>query len=306
MSIQVVRFEKVKTAVDVVGLEKHDRRERRYSNSNPDIDFGRTERNYFLLDKEMSVNEKIDRRISEGYTGGKKIRKDAVRAFSAIFSSDGEFFKDMPVNKQHDFFNDCLEWCNKRYGKENIVSAVVHMDEATPHLHVMGVPLTTDGGYSYKAVFGGRLDYQKLQDDFHEQVGSKWGLERGNRANLDDPDEKITEHRDLKRYKAETRREIAKLNTERNKALNQAQKTQNALTNLSNQNNILNAKIKDMESKYGEYRKLTIDIETNVKDIGKQNSLTKNYTLTADEYSRLTESAKTVVTYCKRYKNSLR
>ena len=55
------------------------------------------------------------------------------------------FFSRISEQEQRQFFLDCFEFAAQRYGRENIIAATVHLDEATPHLHLDFVPLTSDG-----------------------------------------------------------------------------------------------------------------------------------------------------------------
>ena len=96
---------------------------------------------------------------------------------------------------------DCYEWAAKKYGAENIIDFVVHLDETNPHIHCIVVPLTRDGKLSYTELFGGSREQAKkrsekdghapnfkkgisdhmlaLHTDFADSVGQKWGLDRG-------------------------------------------------------------------------------------------------------------------------------
>ena len=170
MSFGVCRVEKVKGAAAVAGLQLHNNRERQRSNTNPDIDRSRSGLNYSLIEQSThSYNKLIEGRLQQGYKGKKAIRKDAVRMCEMLFTSDGEFFARLSEQEQRQFFIDCFEFAAQRYGRENIIAATVHLDEATPHLHLDFVPLTQDGRLSAKEVLGGRKEMQQLQDDSWQQ-----------------------------------------------------------------------------------------------------------------------------------------
>ena len=64
-----------------------------------------------------------------------------------------------------------------KYGYENMLSAVVHVDETTPHMHLNFVPIN-DGRLSSKSLFD-RQKLAELQTELWEQVGKKYGLQRG-------------------------------------------------------------------------------------------------------------------------------
>lgn len=194
----------------MVGLQLHNRREREHSNSNPDIDRKRSALNYSLTDSHtMNYNKLIDERLKQAYKGKKAIRKDAVKMCEILFTSDGEFFSRISEQEQRQFFLDCFEFAAKRYGKENIIAATVHLDEATPHLHLDFVPLTLDGRLSAKEILGNRPQLQQLQDDFFSKVSSKYGLERGQRADIESR-ERPRKHLETADYKEKIAKERTK------------------------------------------------------------------------------------------------
>lgn len=204
MSAGICRIQKVKTAHDIAGVQLHDRRERGHSNSNPDIDFSRSSTNITMIDVPCSFNEHIAKQIKERYKGSKAIRKDAVRLIEVIFTSDSEFFAGKSQAEQMSFFQSCLDFTKRQWGEENIVSAIVHNDEKTPHLHLNFIPLTKDGKLSAKEMLGGRKEMQKFQDDFYREVSSKFGLERGHRSDLDNPEDVPAKHLTVTELKKKT------------------------------------------------------------------------------------------------------
>lgn len=212
MSIAICRVQKIGAPKDIAGIQIHNRREREHSNTNPDIDRTRSAQNYSmypLQTPEKSYNALIDERIKQGYTGKKAVRKDAVRCCEVLFTASGDFFEQHPEQIDK-FFGACLMFSEQRFGADNIIAATVHMDEDTPHMHLDFVPLTADGRLSAKSVLGGRKDMQQLQDDFYEQVGKQFGLERGSRADLDDVEaDQPRKHLSTKQLKAETAAHLA-------------------------------------------------------------------------------------------------
>lgn len=108
---------------------------------------------------------------------GAKTRANSVLALDTIYTASSEFFQGK-TNKENDaFFRDCLRFHEERFG--HIVSAVIHYDETTPHLHVISVPLTPDNRLSARDVIGNKAKMSKTQDSFFEQVGKSYGLKRG-------------------------------------------------------------------------------------------------------------------------------
>ena len=84
---------------------------------------------------------------------------------------------------------DVYDWCAKRYGQENIIGFQVHLDESSPHIHALIVPVgqRSKSGREcvmWSAKFGkNRYEYGRILREMHtslyEEVGSKYGLERG-------------------------------------------------------------------------------------------------------------------------------
>lgn len=119
-------------------------------------------------------------------TAGAKVRSNSVLALDIIYTASSEFFKLHDSQTADDFFRDCLEYHRQHYG--HVVSAVVHYDEDTPHMHVLSVPLTRDGRLSAREIVGGRAQMAHAQDSFFEQVGQQYGLQRG--VHMDGPEKR--------------------------------------------------------------------------------------------------------------------
>ena len=169
-------MEKYKRA-DIVGIERENERDENYkSTRNPQIDKSKTRLNYHTMPYEKKYLSFIDERIKR-LSPKRKIKDDAVLITSFILGSDKEFFDGISPEAQKRFFDDCTEFFAERYGKENVVSAVVHLDESTPHLHFNLMPVT-GGRLCAKELFD-RSALRELQTDFYEVVGKKYGLKRG-------------------------------------------------------------------------------------------------------------------------------
>lgn len=108
---------------------------------------------------------------------GARTRSNSVLALDTLYTASPEFFQGKTNAENDKFFQDCLKFHNERFG--HIISAVVHYDETTPHMHIISVPLTEDGRLSARDVIGNKAKMSKTQDQFFEQVGKSYGLERG-------------------------------------------------------------------------------------------------------------------------------
>lgn len=159
----------------VSGIQSHVNREHE-PRTNRDIDATKTELNYHLVEPPVSYHKAIKQRV-ESLNLKRAVRKDAVLMCSFIVSSDKGFFDGLSHEQQRDFFSDTVKFFQNRYGAENIIAATVHMDEATPHMHLCLTPIR-DGKLSAKAMFT-RQELRDLQTQFAASVGEKHGLERG-------------------------------------------------------------------------------------------------------------------------------
>lgn len=185
---------------DIVGIERENERDENYkSTRNPQIDKSRTHLNYHTLPYEKKYLAFINERIKE-LAPKRKIKDDAVLITSFILGSDKEFFAGITPETQKQFFDDCTEFFSERYGKENVVSAVVHLDESTPHLHFNLMPVT-DGRLCAKELFD-RTALRDLQTDFYEAAGKKYGLKRGKEGST-------AKHLDTVAYKTKKMTEAA-------------------------------------------------------------------------------------------------
>lgn len=156
---------------DITGIQKEaTRTATEYNNRvQPGMDFLNVDliqSNNWMQD----IQAEIDR-------AGAKTRSNSVVALDAIYTASGDFFKDKSNEEKNQFFRDCLEFHQRRFG--HVISAVVHYDETTPHMHILSVPLTHDGRLSAREIIGNRTKMSQMQTAFYEQVGRDYGLERG-------------------------------------------------------------------------------------------------------------------------------
>ena len=121
---------------------------------------------------------------------GAKTRSNSVVALDAIYTASGEFFKGKSNEENDQFFRDCLQFHQRKFG--HVISAVIHYDETTPHLHILSVPLTQDGRLSAREIIGNRANLSRMQTEFFEQVGKEHGLERGIQMDGQEKKKRIT------------------------------------------------------------------------------------------------------------------
>lgn len=110
-----------------------------------------------------------------------KTRKDAVGLIDCVITASHNYFKGKHIGEITDFFKEVLPLFQEKFGV--VLSATIHFDEETPHMHVDCVPIVQndDGTYSLSAkrVMGNKTAYIQRQDYFYEKFFSKHDLERG-------------------------------------------------------------------------------------------------------------------------------
>ena len=162
----IMRCKKLTGMGSVASALQHCYRERETPNANAE----RTPENYCSVSK--STDQAMGR-VRELLP--EKRRKDAVEY---VMTASPEWWKEATPRQQAEFFARSEQWLEKKYGKDRVVAAVVHRDEATPHLSAFVVPLTQDGRLSAKEFIGGRSKMREDQSTYAESV-KKLGLERG-------------------------------------------------------------------------------------------------------------------------------
>ena len=175
-SFAILRIEKRKLG-SVTPINNHHERLKEKYKSNEDIDPERTHLNYHLVEPEGKYRQKVLDRIEE--VGAKK-RKDSVVLQDVLITASPDWIDAKSYEEQVEYFDHAFDFIANRYGRDNILSAVVHMDEAHPHMHLVFVPITPERKLSSKTLMGGPKGMEKLQDDFHEHMSKKYpDLTRG-------------------------------------------------------------------------------------------------------------------------------
>lgn len=128
----------------------------------------------------MPLPKAIKHRIQEGYKGKRKVRNDSVKYLSHVLTGSHEDMKKIfsDQDKKKAWLQKNYDFVVKEYGKKNILRFTLHLDEKTPHIHAITVPLTEDGRLSAKEVYGNKGVLISRQDRYAEEM-QEFGLERG-------------------------------------------------------------------------------------------------------------------------------
>lgn len=189
---------------DITGIQKEATRTATDYNNRVQPDM-----NFLNVDLIQSNNwmQDIQQEIDKA---GAHTRSNSVIALDTIYTASPDFFKGRNNAENDMFFEDCLKFHQKRFG--HIISAVIHYDETTPHLHVLSVPLTNDNRLSARDVIGNRAKMSQMQTAFYEQVGRDYGLERGIHMDGQEKKKHITaQEHSLQQIKEEKAKELEEL-----------------------------------------------------------------------------------------------
>lgn len=179
---EVFRMEKLKTEGDVATRLRHDMDLSHTNDKGMEMPYRQTaDRTKTHLNQYMfkcSPEERFQKSMQRFRSKlPEKRRKNAVLGAQCIMSFSREMLDD-PTFNYMEYFADCQKFVNEYFGADNVFSWAFHADEATPHITFFYVP-KVDGKLNARELFGNKAKLAEWQDKFHEQVGKKYGLERG-------------------------------------------------------------------------------------------------------------------------------
>ncbi len=208
LNYAISKSQPIMTINDLAQIESHNQREKKAYNSNPDIRVGDSYKNLELVPldykyikkfKEMTKeyekqhNEKMRTERKERqrtYTQMLNKSKNCV-ADELLFTATNRFFKNMSNEDLMKWADTCMEFVynNLGYKKEQVLHATIHLDERTPHIHCVVVPLvkkldnrtkTERYTISKKQYIKDNIHLLQLQDKYHQRLTEKgFDLERG-------------------------------------------------------------------------------------------------------------------------------
>lgn len=243
MSYAIFRVEPINKLKDLGQIGAHNTRTKEAYKSNPDIDKSKSINNINLVPithkdyytsymnlvkdykKQHDEKQKIERENRKKTFSQVLDDSNSVVADELLFTSDKEFFKDMTRNEIIKWAECCMDFVYEDigYDKWQILNATIHMDEKTPHLHCVVVPLIKkfDKRSNQEKWTISKKQYMKdknylstLQDKYHERmINNSYDLDRGIK-NSDN------EHIDIKQYKKITRKLNLEIESKNNKLNN--------------------------------------------------------------------------------------
>ena len=231
-----IQINKAKGSADT-GVSDHIERKTMPKNADPT----RTHLNRELVQFPDGVADRTEAISHRIRTAGirRKITPDQVRAIRIVLSGTHEdMVRVQDEGRLNEWCGDNLQWLHRTFGKENTVSAVLHMDEHTPHIHATVVPIVTgERRKARKKQVEGKRTYRKkanivrlCADDlltrerlvaYHDSYAAamaKYGLQRGIRGSEARHTTTAQYYRDLKRQTGELEANMRQLQTEQQQA----------------------------------------------------------------------------------------
>ena len=208
----------------------------------PNVDPMRTHLNRELVRMPEGIRERDDAIAARISSAGirRKITHDQVRAIRVMLSGTHEDMMEIEkAGRLDDWCRDSMDWLYRTFGRENVVSAVLHMDEHTPHIHATLVPIVTgerrkagqkkpkEGGRTYrKKANAARLCADDVLNrtrliayhDDYAKVMAKYGLQRGVRGSEARHVSTAQYYRDLRRQTDELEENVRQLQAEQEEA----------------------------------------------------------------------------------------
>ncbi|HLK97225.1 MAG TPA: MobV family relaxase [Hymenobacter sp.] len=177
MPYAVLRVAKIKTQAHALAATAHNYRQKAVPNA--ELDEARPNREY-LNREEKDYWSLAEARIQEA--GVKRVRSDSVRAMEVILTGSPEGFVRDKEGRAADYSKskwaqDNLNFLQKQFGKENVVSFTLHQDEKTPHIHAVVVPITEKKTLSADQLFNPQ-SLRRLQTEYAAAM-SEHGMSRG-------------------------------------------------------------------------------------------------------------------------------
>ena len=149
----------------IQGLSNHlDRKTENHSNK--DIDVSKSHLNYDLNQNQGDTISRLNERLEQVYCMN---RKDVKAVADWIVTLPKEL-EDRPADDQRQFFEATKRFLDKQYGEENNISANVHMDETTPHMHYAFIPVVYDEKKQREKVSAKLVLTRNHLQKFHEQL----------------------------------------------------------------------------------------------------------------------------------------
>ncbi len=294
LNYAIFRSEPIMTIHDLAQIGSHNKREKKAYNSNPDIDIEKSKDNIELVpltDKYVKgfyyivkdyKKEHEDRMKTERADRRKTFKQmldksNNVVADELLFTATNQFFENMTRDDIKKWADTCMEFVYEDLGytKEQVLHATVHLDEKTPHIHCVVVPLvkkfdkrTNIERYtiSKKQYIRDKAHLSELQDKYHKRlIGKGYDLERGIKGS----DRKHIKIKDYKKINRKLEENLSIRNDKLDKAINEFDEKMNKTKNIPFNKNqvIVNADTFNSMQQIVNESKKVVELQPKIKEV---------------------------------------
>jgi hypothetical protein len=185
MNYGICHTRKIKTTQNLNGCEGHNSRE--YDVTNADSSESHKNK-YWSANPDQPILKNWQEKV-----GNQKVRKNAVMAVEVTMTFSPDQTERIDTDQWYD---ECKKFMQNEFGKDNLLRCDLHMDEKTPHVQAIFIPLDESGKLNCRSFLGGSQKMRAIQDHFHEQISTQFGLDRGIEGSK-------AEHKPIKKWYAE-------------------------------------------------------------------------------------------------------
>lgn len=257
LNYAIFRSQPIMTINDLAQIGSHNKREKQAYKSNPDIKLELRDNNIELIpleskyvkgfkeltkeyEKEHNERQKTERDDRKKTYSQMLNKSRNVVADELLFTATHKFFENMNKNDIIDWANTCMEFIYKDLGytKSQVLHATIHLDEETPHLHCVVVPLvkkydkrTNTERYtiSKKQYIRDKIHLSELQDKYHKRLTEKgYDLERGIKGS----NRKHLKTKELKKVTRYYENKVNVINTRIDNAMNEFEEKMKTTKNI--------------------------------------------------------------------------
>ena len=322
MNYAIFRSEPIYTLQDLAQIRSHNKREKKAYNSNPNIKIKLTKNNIELVpltDKYVKGFYNLTKEYKKEHDERMKTeREDRKKTFNQmlnksknvvadelLFTATHKFFDDITRDDIKNWANTCMDFVYKDLGytKAQVLHATVHLDEETPHLHCVVIPLikkldkrTNTERYtiSKKAYIKDKIHLSELQDKYHQRLTNKgYDLERGIKGSI----AKHQKVRELKKITRYYEQKVESLNSKIDEAMKEFSEKQKTTKNIPfNKTHVLVEKetFDSMNNVIKETKKV-VEIEPKIKTLFNEvDSFTKSHQTLERENKNLQKEVKSL------------
>lgn len=195
---------------DVKGKEMEQERKGRIKND--DIDLSRTHLNYDIVQSDKTLYQRVKERVEDLKKSGSRVQKNSVVMYSNILTVPREQAEKWGEKKTDEYFKACYDFFCREFGTENVVSAVVHKDETSPHMHLHFIPVNKENGRLQARIAMNRQRINQIHNELPKFLQERgFDVERASGKTKDKNIEDVHEYKQVQRKINEKKQELEKI-----------------------------------------------------------------------------------------------